>query len=34
MRGIVELEVLRGIEQAMGVNLSVLSFFDLIAGTR
>lgn len=34
MRGIVELEVLQGIERAMENRLAVTSFFDLIVGTR
>ena len=34
MRGIVELEILRQIEQALGGRLPIQSFFDLIVGTR
>ncbi len=34
IRGIVELEFLRLIEQAMGKNLPIQCFFDLIVGTR
>lgn len=34
MRGIVELEILRFIERAMGSNLRIQYFFDLIVGTR
>ncbi|KAH0362899.1 FabD/lysophospholipase-like protein, partial [Aureobasidium melanogenum] len=33
MRGIMELEVLRAIEKALGGNLRIQSFFDLIVGT-
>lgn len=34
IRGIVELEILRQIEQALGGRLAIQSFFDLIVGTR
>ena len=34
MRGIVELEVLRHVEMALGGHLPIQSFFDLIVGTR
>jgi patatin-like phospholipase/acyl hydrolase len=34
VRGIVELEVLKAIEKALGGNLSIQAFFDLIVGTR
>lgn len=34
MRGIVELEVLRAVEQALGGKMPVQAFFDLIVGTR
>ena len=34
IRGIVELEALRQIERVLGGRLNVLSFFDLIVGTR
>lgn len=34
MRGIVELEIMRAIESAMGVHLLIQCFFDLIVGTR
>lgn len=34
IRGIVELEALRRIEQGLGGNLRIQSFFDLIVGTR
>lgn len=34
MRGIVELETLRHIEDAMEINLPIHCFFDLIVGTR
>jgi hypothetical protein len=34
MRGIVELEIMRAIEGAMGVRLPIQCFFDLIVGTR
>ena len=34
VRGIVELEVLRAIEKALGGNLPIQAFFDLIVGTR
>jgi predicted acylesterase/phospholipase RssA len=33
MRGIMELEVLRAIEKAVGGNIRIQSFFDLIVGT-
>ncbi|KAF1991096.1 hypothetical protein K402DRAFT_436349 [Aulographum hederae CBS 113979] len=33
MRGIVELETLRALEQAMNVQIPIQSFFDLIVGT-
>ncbi|THY21832.1 FabD/lysophospholipase-like protein [Aureobasidium pullulans] len=33
MRGIVELEVLRAIEKALGCDIRIQSFFDLIIGT-
>ncbi|KAK4198920.1 putative lysophospholipase-like protein [Triangularia verruculosa] len=33
IRGIIELEVLRQIENALGGNLAIQSFFDLIVGT-
>ncbi len=33
-RGIVELEVLRAIENALGGKIPVQRFFDLIVGTR
>ncbi|WPG99958.1 calcium-independent phospholipase a2-gamma [Acrodontium crateriforme] len=33
IRGIVQLEVLRGIEQAIGFNIPIQSLFDLIVGT-
>ena len=34
IRGIVELEILRQIEKAMGGRLNIHCFFDLIVGTR
>ena len=34
VRGIVELEVLRAIERALGGELPIQGFFDLIVGTR
>ncbi len=34
IRGIVELEILRQIEHAMGGRLAIQCFFDLIVGTR
>jgi hypothetical protein len=34
MRGIVELEVLRAVEQALGGKIQIQAFFDLIIGTR
>lgn len=34
MRGVVELEILRLLERAMGSNLRIQYFFDLIVGTR
>ena len=34
IRGIVELEVLRQLECAMGGRLAIQCFFDLIVGTR
>lgn len=34
MRGIVELEILRAIEMALGGSLSISNFFDLVVGTR
>ena len=34
IRGIVELEILRQIERAMGGRLALQCFFDLIVGTR
>lgn len=34
MRGIIELEVLRAIEQAIGGKIPIQAFFDLIVGTR
>ena len=34
MRGIVELEALRQIERALGGQLPIQCFFDLIVGTR
>ncbi len=34
VRGIVELEVLRAIENALGGKIPVQRFFDLIVGTR
>jgi hypothetical protein len=34
MRGIVELETIRAIEDAMEVHLPIQCFFDLIVGTR
>lgn len=34
MRGIVELEVLRAVERALGGKMSIQAFFDLIIGTR
>ena len=34
IRGIVELEILRQIEKAMGGGLNIQCFFDLIVGTR
>jgi patatin-like phospholipase/acyl hydrolase len=33
MRGIVELEILRALEQAMNIQIPIQSFFDLIVGT-
>lgn len=34
VRGIVELEVLRAIEEELGGNLHIQAFFDLMVGTR
>ena len=34
IRGIIELEVLRAVEQALGGKMSIQAFFDLIIGTR
>jgi hypothetical protein len=34
VRGIIELEVLRSIERAIGGRIPVQRFFDLIVGTR
>ena len=34
MRGILELEVLRAIEMALGDKMPIQAFFDLIVGTR
>lgn len=34
VRGIVELEALRAIERALGNDLPIQAFFDLIVGTR
>lgn len=34
IRGIVELEVLRAIEQVLGGRIPIQAFFDLIVGTR
>lgn len=34
IRGIVELEVLQGIEKALGGKLPIQCFFDLVVGTR
>lgn len=34
VRGIIELEVLRAIERAIGGRIPVQRFFDLIVGTR
>jgi hypothetical protein len=34
VRGIVELEVLRALEQQLGGNLPIQAFFDLMVGTR
>jgi len=34
VRGIIELEVLRAIEQALGGHIPIQSLFDLIIGTR
>lgn len=34
IRGIVELEILRQIEKAMGGSLAIQCFFELIVGTR
>ena len=34
IRGIVELEILRQIEKAMGGRLAIQCFFELIVGTR
>lgn len=34
MRGILELEVLRAIELALGDKIPIQAFFDLIVGTR
>lgn len=34
IRGIVELEILRLIQKALGANLPIQDFFDLIVGTR
>lgn len=34
MRGIVELQVLREIERALGDEIPIQEFFDLIVGTR
>lgn len=34
MRGIVELEVLKAIQNSIGVNIPLQTFFDLIVGTR
>ncbi|KAF2420198.1 hypothetical protein EJ08DRAFT_690440 [Tothia fuscella] len=33
MRGVVELEILRALEQAMNIQIPIQSFFDLIVGT-
>jgi hypothetical protein len=34
IRGIVELEVLRAVEQALGGKIPIQAFFDLMVGTR
>lgn len=34
IRGIVELEVLRAIQKAVGEQIPIRAFFDLIVGTR
>lgn len=34
IRGIVELEILRLIQKALGANIPIQDFFDLIVGTR
>lgn len=34
MRGILELEVLRAVELALGGKIPIQAFFDLIVGTR
>jgi len=34
MRGIVEIEVLRAIENELGGRIPISEFFDLIVGTR
>jgi len=34
IRGIVELEILKHLEDALGCNIPVHAFFDLIVGTR
>ena len=34
VRGIVELQVLKQIEQKLGGNIRIQDFFDLIVGTR
>lgn len=34
MRGILELEILRAVELALGGKIPIQAFFDLIVGTR
>ena len=34
VRGIIELEILKQIEVALGGRVNILSFFDLVVGTR
>lgn len=34
MRGIVELEILKAIEMELPLKIPIISFFDLIVGTR
>lgn len=34
MRGIVELEILKAIQESLGGKIPIVKFFDLIVGTR